>query len=222
MKFLGFLLAGVLLAGSTAIAQDRPSSSVLTPSNTTTTLALNSSSSDSQPISFRLPTRAAAEPQRLPIGVYEQYSYQVYIGYTFMRFYEVPHHIYTLNGFDSSLSYYYHSGRIGVDGSLVGAFGSQSGYAAKFAFAGGGVRARWAIPRGLELWTHGLAGRSHYLPQTAYGPQGAFAYEVGVGVDATGHRQRLAYRLELDMMGTKFFGTYQLSPRASIGVVWKF
>ncbi len=139
-----------------------------------------------------------------------------------MRFYEVPHQIFSLNGFDTSITYYPESGWLGGDGEFLGGFGHQAGVGSKFAFAAGGLRARWALPRGLEVWTHGLAGRAHYVPQTAYGKQGAFAYEVGVGVDATGNRQRIAYRLQLDMVGTKFFSTYQLSPKASIGIVFKF
>ena len=221
MRFFGFLLAGVLLAGSSATAQVASSPSLLT-STTTTTLAVNSSSAASQPVSFRLPARSAPQPQIPVIGVYERYSFQAYVGYTFMRFYEVPHEIHSQNGFDTSISYYPESGWLGGDGEFLGAFGHQAGVTSKFAFAAGGLRARWAVPRGLEIWTHGLAGRAHYLPQTAFGPQGAFAYEVGLGVDATGNRQRLAYRLELDMVGTKFFGTYQLSPKASIGVVFRF
>ena len=222
MKFFGFLLAGVLLAGSSATAQSVTSSSLLMSSTTNPIYALDSSSP--QPVSFHMPASAplpAPRPQNGPIGVYEQLPFQAYLGYTFMRFYEAPHMIKTLNGFDSSVSYYF-TNRFGADGELFGAFGSQGGSAARLAFGGGGLRARWAVPRGLELWAHGLAGRTHFVPQTAFGPQGAFAYEIGIGVDATGHRQRLAYRLQVDMVGSKFFGTYQLSPKASIGIVYKF
>ncbi|MGH9572428.1 MAG: hypothetical protein ACRD40_02705 [Candidatus Acidiferrales bacterium] len=221
MRFFGFLLAGVLLAGSSAVAQVSSSPSLLN-STTTTNLAVNTSSATAQPVSFRLSAKPAPEPQVPVIGVYERYSFQAYVGYTFLRFYEVPHHIYSLNGFDTSISYYPGAGRIGADGEFLGAFGHQDGFKSKLPLALGGVRARWAAPRGLELWAHGLAGRAHYVPQTAFGPQGAFAYEVGIGVDASGSRQRIAYRLEVDMVGTKFFHTYQLSPKASIGVVFKF
>ena len=220
MKFFGFLLAGVLLAGSSATAQSVTSPSLLMSS---TTNPIYADSSSPQPVSFRMPSAAlpAAKPQNRPIEVYEHYNFQGYLGYTFTRFYEAPHMIKSLNGFDSSVSYYLKPW-IGADGSLFVGFGNQAGSAARLAFGGGGLRARWAAPRGLELWAHGLAGRTHYVPQTAFGPQGAFGYEVGLGVDATGHRQRIAYRLELDMLGSKFFGTYQLSPKASIGIVYKF
>jgi len=219
MRIFGLVLAGILLAESSATAQVGSSRSLL---NSTATVAVDSSSAAFQPVSFRLPARPAPQPQVPVIGVYERYSFQAYVGYTFMRFYEVPHQIYSLNGFDSAITYYPESGWIGGDGEFLGAFGSQGGVTSKLAFAAGGLRARWAGPRGLEIWTHGLAGRAHYVPQTAYGPQGAFAYEVGLGVDATGNRQRIAYRLGVDMVGTKFFGTYQLSPKMSVGIVFKF
>lgn len=225
MRFFGFLLAGVLLTGSSASAQGVTSHSLLVPSSTNNPIyASDSSSAASQPVSFRLPAvpAPAAKPQGGVVGVYEHLSFQAYVGYTFMRFYEAPHLIRSLNGFDSSLTYYFHSSWLAADGDFFGAFGSQSGSTARLALGAGGLRARWSAPRGLEFWAHGLAGRAHFVPQTAFGPQGAFAYDVGIGVDATGHRQRLAYRLQLDMVGSKFFGTYQLSPKASLGVVYKF
>ncbi|HTZ72718.1 MAG TPA: hypothetical protein VMB47_02260 [Candidatus Aquilonibacter sp.] len=220
MKFLGFLLAGILLAGSSASAQTA-SPSLLAP--TTAAFSLTSTSA-SAPEPYALPAAPvpAPKPQRGVIGVYEQYDFQVYVGYTFLRFYMAPHQIQSRNGFDSSISYFYNAGWFGADGELLGAFGSQGPYTSRFAFAGAGPRFRWSAPRGLELWAHGLVGVSHYVPQTSYGSQQAFAYETGIGIDATGHRQRLAYRLELDMIGSHYFSTYQLSPKASVGIVWKF
>lgn len=222
MKFFGFLLAGILLAGSSASAQAVTSPTLLM-SSPTTNPVFAVDSPGPEPVSFRFPATPApaAKPQANVVGVYQEFPFQVYLGYTFMRFYEAPHTIRSLNGFDSSLTYYFKS-NLGADGEFFGGFGSQGIYNARLAFGAGGLRARWAVPLGLELWAHGLAGRAHFVPQTAFGPQGAFAYEVGLGVDATGHRQRLAYRLELDMVGSKFFETYQLSPKASIGVVYKF
>jgi hypothetical protein len=183
------------------------------------------SNSTSVPVpNYALPSEPvpSSKAQRGPIGVYENYSFQAYVGYTFLRFYEAPRMIQSRSGFDSALVYYFHSGTFGVDGSLMSAFGSQFGERSRFVFAGAGPRARWSAPRGLEVFGHGLVGGSHYTPQTAFGTQSAFAYEVGGGIDATAHRQRLAYRLELDMIGSHYFNTQQLSPKASIGIVWKF
>jgi hypothetical protein len=227
MRLFGFLLTGALLAAASTSAQVT-SPSLLMPSAATSVLATApapDSASVSAPAPYSLPAEPAApapKPQRGVIGVYENYDFQAYVGYTFLRFYEAPGHIQSRNGFDSSIAYYYHAGIFGAEGSLVGGFGSQAGYRSRFLFAGGGPRVRWSAPRDVEIFAHGLVGGSHYTPQTAYGNQGAFAYEVGLGVDANAHHQRLAYQIELDMIGSHYFGTQQLSPKGSIGIVWKF
>jgi hypothetical protein len=164
----------------------------------------------------------APNPQGGVIGVFENYNFQASVGYTFLRFYEAPHQIQSRNGFNSNFVYYYHGGWFGADGSLLGSFGSQFGQRSRFVFAGGGPRFRWAGRRAVEFWGHVLVGGSHYTPQTAFGSQGAFGYEMGGGVDANAHHRRLAYRLELDMIGTRYFSTYQYSPMAAVSVVWKF
>ena len=103
----------------------------------------------------------------------------------------------------------------------MGTFGSQTGYGSTFVLAAGGVKARWAGPRGTQFFLHGLAGHAYFVPQTAYGGQGAFGYEAGGGVDVLRGR-RMAVRGEVDAVGTRLFGTYQYSPKFSIGVVYKF
>ncbi|HYL46224.1 MAG TPA: hypothetical protein VEU52_04300, partial [Candidatus Limnocylindrales bacterium] len=87
---------------------------------------------------------------------------------------------------------------------------------------GGGPRFRWSLPRGLELWGHGLVGYSHFAPQTPFGGQNAFAFEVGAGVDINVRHQKWALRFAGDMIGSHYFGTEQYSPKASAGVVYKF
>jgi hypothetical protein len=154
-------------------------------------------------------------------GVFEHYSWQVSGGYSFIRFYELPSITQNLNGFNFSLVYYFKDW-IGADGEFAAAFGTQSGVPAHFLFGGGGPRFRWSAPRGLEVWGHGLLGHTHFTPQTAAGPQGAFAYELGGGVDINAHHQRWAYRIEGDVIGSHYFGTYQFSPRLSAGIVFKF
>ena len=168
---------------------------------------------------------ASSEPaaqQPTVYGVYEVYNWQLYAGYTFVRFYEVPNVTPNLNGLDLGLVFYPNGKWIGADGELVAAFGSQAGTSAKFLLAMGGPRFRWSAPRGLELWAHGLVGGTHFLPQTAFGSQSAFAYEVGGGIDISAHRRRVAYRVGADMVGTRYFGTYQYSPRLFVGIVFKY
>jgi hypothetical protein len=152
-------------------------------------------------------------------GVFEKYNWQAYACYTFYRFYLVPKTTLNMNGVNLGVVYYPKGWLIGADGEFVGAWASPS----KLVVGMGGVRGRWSGPRGLELWGHGLVGGTHYLPQTAYGNQSAFAYEAGGGVDIGMHNHgRFAYRVSADMVGTRYFNTYQYSPKVSIGVVFKY
>ena len=149
------------------------------------------------------------------------YSWQLYAGYTFFNFYEVPRTTNLENGFDVAVDYFPRAGWIGAEGDMQATFGHQLGCTSKFVMAAGGLKLRWAGPRGTQFFIHGLAGGAHYFPQTAYGGPNAFGYEAGGGVDLA-HGRRMAIRAEADAVGTRFFGTYQYSPKFTIGVVFKF
>jgi hypothetical protein len=169
---------------------------------------------------------ATGEPdpaQAAPVySVRPYYAWQLYAGYTFFRFYEVPTLKNLENGFDVDMTYFPGAGWIGVEGDLMATFGSQAGCISKFTLATGGVRFRWAGPRGTQFFLHGVAGGSHFFPQTAYGSQNALGYEMGGGMDISAHHRRMAYRFEVDAVGTRYFGTYQYSPKASAGIVFNF
>jgi hypothetical protein len=149
------------------------------------------------------------------------YIWELYAGYSFFNFYEVPNVTNLENGFDVTLNYFPGAGWIGAEGDLQATFGHQLGCTSKFVMPAGGLRLRWAGPRGTQFFLHGLAGRAHYFPQTGYGGPNAFAYEAGGGVDIA-HARRMAIRAEVDAVGTRFFGTYQYSPKFSLGIVFKF
>ena len=157
-------------------------------------------------------------------GVFQTYNWQIFAGYSFFRFYiaSKPSLVENMNGLNFGLVYYPHGMWIGVEGEFTGEFGSLDGNGSHFALGGGGPRFRWSAPRGLELWGHVLVGGSRFTPQTALGNMDAFAYELGGGVDFNAHHQRFAYRVQADMIGTRFFGTYQFSPRIAAGIVFKY
>jgi hypothetical protein len=163
----------------------------------------------------------AGTPQQDVQGVFQNFNWQAYLGYSYVRFWETPGIQVNTNGVNFGVVYYFKDW-IGADGEFVGTFGSQYGDTAKFLLGMGGGRLRWSAPRGLELWAHGLVGGSHYLPQTANGGQGALAYEFGGGVDINAGRRRWAYRFSADVVGTRYFNTYQYSPKFSAGIVFKF
>ncbi len=170
-----------------------------------------------------LPASADPEPMEGPpvLTARPEYEWELYAGYSFFNFYEVPNITNLENGFDVAATFFPRAGWIGFEGDMQATFGHQLGCTSKFVLGSGGVRLRWARPKGMQFFLHGLAGGSHYFPQTAYGGPNAFAYEAGGGVDVA-HGRRMAIRGEVDAVGTRFFGTYQYSPKVSIGVVFKF
>lgn len=194
-----------------------------------TTLSTPSSPITSTPGGINVsavPAASGAEldpgPQQVQ-GVFRSYRWQAYAGYTFFRFYETSHptHNETQNGANWSVVYYWKDW-LGIDGEMSATHGHQSNEDSWFLFGGGGPRFRWSGPRGLELWGHALFGRTHFTPQTAFGPQEAFAYEAGGGVDIGGHYKRWAIRVSGDVIGSHYFSTYQFSPKVSTGFVFKF
>ncbi len=239
MKQTVFLCAAILLIAAGANAQAVSENPLpLTPVAAT---AASGAATDTNPLSAAetAPTPMAAnaldaaggsdpstkssdqEPPSV-LGVFKTYNWQATAGYTFFRFYVVPHVETDMNGINLGIVYYPKGKWIGADGEFIGTWGSILGDTSKYVQAMGGPRFRWAAPRGLEVWGHGLVGGAHFLPQTPFGSQGAFAYEVGGGVDLNIHQRRIAYRASANMVGTRFFSTYQYSPNVSVGIVFKF
>jgi hypothetical protein len=168
------------------------------------------------------PLASAADLDGPPVlSIRTPYNWELYAGYSFFDFYEVPNTTNLENGFDVAVDYFPWAGWIGGEGDMQATFGHQLGCTSKFVMASGGVKLRWAGPRGTQFFIHGLAGGAHYFPQTAFGGQDAFGYEAGGGVDVA-HGRRMAFRGEVDAVGTRFFGTYQYSPKFSLGIVFKF
>jgi hypothetical protein len=234
MKFFVLLTGLVLLSAGSAAAQVNSenalapesldyghSSTILAanlpeplPSAAATFIALPPPAADPLPPSEPAPQSVA--------GVFPSYRWQAYVGYTFVRFYAYPGTAVNRNGFDLAAAYYFHQGWLGAEGALTTTFGSLSGQTSNFLLVVGGPKVRWSGPRAVDLWAHALAGGAHFAPQTPYGGEGAFGYELGAGVDVNAHHQHLAYRLEGDMVGTHFFGTWQYGPKISAGIVLKF
>jgi len=242
MKYVLLELCAVLIFLTTAVAQSGPSNSyvsasagedaavpVAPASNPAFTFSGNNDFAATDFSSapwrdgslFLDPSSSSSAPPQVVQNVFQQYNWQAYVGYTYVRFFQTPDVSLNTNGFNFGIVYYMKSW-VGADGEFVATFGSQYGDTAKFLLGMGGLRFRWSAPRGLELWAHGLVGGSHYLPQTANGGQGALAYELGGGVDINAHHQRWAYRIAIDAVGTQYFNTYQFSPKASAGIVFKF
>jgi hypothetical protein len=167
-----------------------------------------------------LPANPPAEPQTVQ-GVFEKYNYDVYVGYTFFRLYEVPGVETNMNGVNGSFVYWYRD-RIGIDGEVFATYGSQPGQNSWQTTGAVGPRVRWIKPKGIDLWAHALFGGTYITPQTPYGGQGTVTGVVGGGVDLNGHHRHMAIRIAVDGVATHFFGTFQFSPKLSAGIVYKF
>jgi len=173
----------------------------------------------STPLSLSLMPAPAAPPQDVT-SVFENYAWQLYGGYTFLRFYELPSITPNMNGFNYSVVYYWKDW-FGLDGEFAATHATQDNVSSWFLFGGGGPRFRWSARKGVELWAHALVGYSHFTPQTPAGNQHAFAYELGGGVDLP-FKPRWALRFGADAMCTNYFNTHQFSPTAHAGVVFRF
>jgi hypothetical protein len=233
MRFVPALFLGFLLAASGASAQTSFSPSVsLVPSpfvavasapNANFTPANFSPSSAVSTTFFASPEPAPAPspaPQAVQ-GVFEKYDTDISVGYTFMRFYEVPGDTLNGNGFNVSAVYWYRDWW-GPDGEFFATYSRQPGVNSWVAIGAGGVRVRKVLDRGLDVWAHGLIGGAYLAPKSPYGSEGAPTAILGVGADLNAHHRHVAYRIALDAVGTRFFATYQISPKVSLGVVFKF
>ncbi|MGH9683225.1 MAG: hypothetical protein ACRD4S_06420 [Candidatus Acidiferrales bacterium] len=169
-------------------------------------------------------------PQESVSGVRVLYYTQISGGYTFFHFREGFGTSQNLNGFNISMQQYFpNRPHLGLDGEYFAALGSLgpgtgcvSDCRKVLQFGGGGLRYRRAEPRGIQVFARGLLGYSHFVPRTIFGGEGAFAYELGVGADLIGLNRRWGLRLQADMLGTRYFGQNQFSPKLSVGVVYNF
>jgi hypothetical protein len=175
----------------------------------------------SSPASVADPDPDPVPPPQGVYGVLPKGDREVSAGYTYARFYEVPGTTENANGGYVSAVYYLKPW-IGVEGEIFAAFGTLSGSSSHLIVGAVGPRLRWQRSGRLELWGHALAGASNLSPQTPYGGTTAFAYEAGGGVDVNIGRGRWAYRVEGNVLGTQYFSTYQIGPKASVGIVYKF
>src|ERR1700722_6834255 len=151
MRNFAISLGIVFLLASAAGAQSNPSSSV--PTSTSQSLSATSPLPGfalNAPLAVPEASSASAATAALPSGplpsnpsaagalpqgvhsVYQNYSFQIYGGYTFMRFYEVPSLTQNQNGFNMGAVYYYHAKFVGADGEFLATFGSAFGYSSPF------------------------------------------------------------------------------------------
>jgi hypothetical protein len=229
MRSMGFLaavvLVFVLMTAGAANAQGAVDLSASTPSinSIVAKSALMIPWRDAMLAGARPAPAPAPEPMPQQVqGIYPELYWQASVGYSFMRFYQLPNTAVDTNGVSLSMAYFFKPWIAG-EGVVDGGFGgAQAGGRPGSAFGGGGVRVRMGWEHSTVLWAHADIGGAHFSPQTTFGGTGAAATQVGVGVDLKSNHEKLAYRVEADMVGTTFYGTYQVSPKVGFGVVFGF
>jgi hypothetical protein len=223
MRSAALVLGASLLFTWSAAAQVNTASSLLLSSPLPALAAAPAAGSPAYlPAAEPEPASSSSTVRQPVYGVIQDFNFQVYAGFTYVRFYELPGTTGNLDGFNVSVVYYPHAGHLGLDGEFVAAFAPQNGVGTTLDAGMGGGRFRLSGPRGIEIWAHALAGPAHFVPKTPYGGETAFTFEAGGGADFTPSHQRLSYRVEADLLATYFFSTYQYNPKVSVGLVYKF
>src|SRR5579864_1140417 len=244
MRHVLFLLGLVLFVTGSSYAQSSPANPLLlaapftisstgdvsavsaSPSLTALSLSPASDASSSgesfaaNPFSSATTPAPAPDPQYVQ-GVFVNYNWQAYIGYTFTHFSAQGGISRNQNGFNWGIVRYFNSW-FGIEGEMFATHDSPNNQSSWFLFGGGGPRFRWEARRGIEVFAHALVGYSHLTPQTAFGTQEAFGYELGGGADFPTPLRRIDLRVGADMIGTRYFGNNQFNPKVYGGVVFKF
>ena len=244
MRHVLFLLGFVLFVTGSSYAQSSPANPLLlaapftisstgdvsavsaSPSSTALSLspAPNASGSGesfaANPFSSSPAPAPVPDPQYVQ-GVFVNYNWQAYIGYTFTHFSAQGGISRNQNGFNWGIVRYFNSW-FGIEGEMFATHDSPNNQSSWFLFGGGGPRFRWEARRGIEVFAHALVGYSHLTPQTAFGDQEAFGYELGGGADFPTPLRRIDLRAGADMIGTRYFGNNQFNPKVYGGVVFKF
>ncbi len=166
------------------------------------------------------PALAVPPPPPPAQNIFPVYPWQFNLSYTYVRFYEVPGLTPNMNGFSASLAHFLWR-PFGVEGELTGAYNTQFGQSARFAFVGGGPRVRFVYVGKFEPWAHFVVGHAHYNILTAFGKKGTFAYEAGGGVDLRMNNW-FSVRAEGDAIVSYFFNAHQVSPKIAGGMVLNF
>lgn len=173
------------------------------------------------PISYSAgPAVSSPDPARRSGGsAIKRGAFQLGVGYEFVRFRSSPFYA-SLSGLHTSFAYF-RNNWLGVEGSVVAAFGS-SNFAnehSHLVLYGAGPRIAWDR-RTWQPWAHALAGGIHVYPQLASGNNG-FAAQLGGGVDYP-WKQLFSFRIESDYVRSQLHSSGQNSFQLGAGFVFHF
>ena len=172
------------------------------------------------PASSSLAPEPAPDPaSRSRENTIERGAFQLGVGYEFVRFRSSPFYA-SLSGLHTSFTYF-RNNWLGVEGSVVAAFGSSNllNEDSNLVLYGAGPRIAWDR-RTWQPWAHVLAGGIHVYPQTASGLNG-FAVQLGGGIDYPWKRL-VSFRIESDYVRSQLYSSGQNSVQLGAGLVFHF
>ncbi len=169
---------------------------------------------------------AAASPARY--GASDQSRWAVGINYAFVRFRPGASDSFNLHGFNTSVTGYANDW-FGLEGDVGGSFGDTPGTGGPGPFLAGNLRAKLLTYSGgphivyrrndrVQPWAHVLFGGAHFRFTSSFN---AFSLVAGGGLDYK-LRPHIAWRIQGDFLGTRFFTTWQKSAQAQTGLVISF
>jgi hypothetical protein len=146
-------------------------------------------------------------------------SLQIGVDYEYVSFRSAPFNA-SLNGLHTSFTYF-RKDWLGIEGSVVAAFGSSTfnKEPSHLALYNAGPRFVWHR-RSWQPWAHALAGGIRVFPQMASSVNG-FALQLGGGVDYP-LRPLVSLRLESDYLWSRLYFSSQNSFQTGAGVVFHF
>jgi hypothetical protein len=176
-------------------------------------------SSPGPAVSSPVPSPAPDPAQRSREARIERGAFQLGVGFEFVRFRSSPFYA-SLSGLHTSFAYF-RKDWLGVEGSVVAAFGSSSLFnePSRLLLYGAGPRIAWDR-RTWQPWAHALAGGIHVYPQTASGING-FAVQLGGGVDYP-WKPLVSLRVESDYVRSQLYSSGQNSFQLGAGLVFHF
>ena len=164
---------------------------------------------------------AASAPDPAPQGVYgvlQNYNWQAYAGYTHFTFYEIPGVTSNLNGFNMSLVFLPpRRDTLAPMGSLRLRSLQRRGSIPRWRSEWGERATVLDAGRGIELWAMAWSVGRISAPDGISEARTHSLSRWAAESISTPRHGRLGYRAQVDMVGTRFFGTHQYNPKISLG-----
>lgn len=165
---------------------------------------------------------ASPAPAQARMSSGEGYPWQVGANFTYQRF-DMGNGNANLYGLQSSVNRWIADSPVGIEGTVTAAFGRFSPTVREqVVFYGGGLKVGKREGK-YQPWAHILFGGAHDRFNQG-GGQSAFntwGFMGGGGVDIR-WRSRIAWRAQVDFLGTHFGGVFQKTVNVGGGIVFNF